>query len=344
MKKAETMLEAVGFIDEDFVAEADEIRGKKKLTSKRKILMASAACLCVVAVGYAVCRAVIPGIGADDRRWEYYEQTGTDNSSPETALIPKWNEMSITQKFSELEFKDGRYSASGKPLPTYGEIGEKLGSATLSGYDVYEDKSYTVSAEVYEIKGISDECAAAVKFEGDGSYYPYYCFTYKPATLGEFCEKLDLRDNLTTGGVYLRDMKNGKDDNATVYFENVSTEKVWEYLLRYSDAAAADDYDQMWLSMKGSMSAGIEILGIENLAISFSSDGWLTTNLLATGKAFYIGEDAVEDFIEYLVEDCEGVQIVYNDGQSDDTDSGSTDSGSDDSSRVVSKSVTVAVG
>ncbi len=328
MKKAETMLDAVGFIDEAFIAEADEIRGKKKLTSKRKILMASAACLCVVAAGYAVCRAVIPGNSRDDRRWEYYEMSGTDNSSLDTvALIPKWEEMSITQKFYELEFQGGRYSVGGKPLASYEKVGEKLGSATLSGYDVYEDKSYTASVGIYGIKGISDECAVAVKFENDDAYYPYYCFTYKPATLGEFCEKLNLRENLTTGGVYLRDMKNGKDDNATIYFENVSTEKIWEYLLKYSDAAAAEDYDSMWLSRKGGMSANIEILGIENLSISFSDDGWLVTNLLATGKAFYIGEEAVEEFIEFLVDECEGVQIVSDAGQSGETDSDSDWSG-----------------
>ena len=72
------------------------------------------------------------------------------------------------------------------------------------------------------------------------------------------------------------------------------------------------DYDQMWLTRKMSISIDIPALGYENISLAVTEEGYLTTNILATGKAFYIGEEKVDAFVEYVLENCSGREMVYH--------------------------------
>ncbi len=41
--------------------------------------------------------------------------------------------------------------------------------------------------------------------------------------------------------------------------------------------------------------------------------GYLLTNIRGTGKRFYIGEDKVQEFLNYIKENYDGYKIVYVD-------------------------------
>ena len=61
------------------------------------------------------------------------------------------------------------------------------------------------------------------------------------------------------------------------------------------------------------ISVDIPVLGYNNISVSLTDKGYLITNIFETGKAFYIGEEKVQEFIEYVINNYEGYRIVYVD-------------------------------
>ena len=76
-------------------------------------------------------------------------------------------------------------------------------------------------------------------------------------------------------------------------------------------AKNVDNYDSMNFFNKMSINVFIPVLGYENISLSVTEDGYITTNILDTGKAFYIGEDKTDMFIEYVLNNCQGYEIIY---------------------------------
>ena len=116
---------------------------------------------------------------------------------------------------------------------------------------------------------------------------------------------MNLRENIRVGTVY----HSYRDENGTIHdkeYAGLTVEKVWEMLL--SDTSAinvADDYE--WpTEWKNKMSIRIDVplLDYTNISISLSQEGYLITHLLDAGKAFYIGEDKVAAFMEYVEQNC----------------------------------------
>ena len=48
----------------------------------------------------------------------------------------------------------------------------------------------------------------------------------------------------------------------------------------------------------------------ENISFSVQEGGYIKTNILDTGKLFYIGEDKTQSFVDYVTEHCEGYELV----------------------------------
>jgi hypothetical protein len=62
----------------------------------------------------------------------------------------------------------------------------------------------------------------------------------------------------------------------------------------------------------GSMGISIDVnvIGYRNISLGVNNGGYLQTNILDTGKAFYIGEDTVRAFVDYI--QSNGSRIVDN--------------------------------
>ena len=41
--------------------------------------------------------------------------------------------------------------------------------------------------------------------------------------------------------------------------------------------------------------------------------GYLATNILDTGKIFYVGNENVLTFFNYVLDECEGYELIYHD-------------------------------
>lgn len=317
------ILAALGGTEEEYIEECFTQRKREKAKIIR--LCAAAACLAVTAAGvFAAVTALNNNAGMPDNLEEsfgtgdvkenaangsygYSEEFNGDYSiisDEAAALVPKWEERSITSKFSEISSGNGKYSASAAVADTE-KIGAFIEKTVIMGQDEgYTEKVYTQNAELYALRGIAREAAIAVRYEGDENFYICRSYTYKASTLDRLITDLGLEKNLkfTEARAYIR---NNDKVTKEIKYSGWSANKITELLLACKAARSADEAEVPWFLADVQINAEIEALGQTGAYIAISRDGYLETNILSTGKLFFIGETAAERFTEYFENECE---------------------------------------
>ena len=206
------LLKAIGDIDEKYLIEETDIEETNRIASNNKVnimknlklkYILAPICIVFIAViglyksGIFTSKPDIIISKKDD--WIIKEvQVDKKDTPTDTAVIPKWNEMSISQQFNEVEYNNSKYSSRITKISN-NNILKNIGNATLTGYDTYTETTYNKKAELYSIKDIEEKCAIAIKFEGDTDYYVYVNSYYRPTTLGEFTKDLNLEEIISFG-------------------------------------------------------------------------------------------------------------------------------------------------
>lgn len=262
-------------------------------------------------------------ITQEKSRWQEKEVYVNSSTEEDIAIIPMWEDLTICEQFSTVEYHGKNYDCKYGKVPAQ-NIGENLGNATLTGYDTYTKKTYTQNATLYAIDTLSQECAIAVQFEGTTDYYAYSNAYYSPKTLGNFIEDLNLKEIISFGSVWYEDSYTDKEGNLhynTIEFPNVEDETIWNML--FSDTSLKNIYHDTLVYHKiMTISVDIPILGYKNIGCSVTEEGYLVTNILDTGKAFEIGKEKVQEFVNYILDNYEGYKIIYvdaNENRSDNT-------------------------
>ncbi len=201
----------------------------------------------------------------------------------ETAIEKQWDAKSIDEQFLSFQKNETEYVSRTKQIPA-GQTGAYLYDVVISGQDIYNDEIHTANAKVYRIRGISPDCAVAVRFQGYNTYYSYTSFNFAPATLGEFADALNLTNTLSFGDVY-------RADGAILESYDASVLKT--VLEDCRDCEWRGD-EQAYNFVFG-VPVSVDLLGIENKGMRFTEDGYLTTNLMEQRYTFYIGEDKVQE-------------------------------------------------
>lgn len=249
----------------------------------------------------------------NNTRWPIKEvYIDSSKTEDEIAIVPHWEDLTISQQFSLVNYNDNNYDSKNTKISS-DMISQKLGTATLTGKDTYANKVYNNNAEIYEIKNISKECAIALKFENTVEYYVYINAYYKPDTLQEFIDDLNLKQTLSFGTVYYQYFDTSREENkqyVQVEFPNVEDDIIWNML--FSDTSVNNVHSDNEVHDRiMSISVDIPLLGYKNISVSVSEDGYLMTNILDTGKTFYIGVNKVQEFVNYVIDNCDGHEIVY---------------------------------
>lgn len=253
-----------------------------------------------------------------DGQWMIKEVYG-DSSSTEsaTAIVPRWEEMSISQQFSEVNYNNNRYSSRTTKIER-DKIGNKIGTAILTGYDTYTKTSYNKNGDIYSVNDLSQKCVIAVQFENDSDYYVYVNSYYKPTTLGEFMEDLNLKNIVSFGTIHYNYWNKNLECNmeySKIEFYNVDNNIIWQML--FNDVNLKNIYSDndtgIHTSENYSIEIGVDIplLEYKNISVSLTDKGYLITNILDSGKAFYIGESKVQDFLNYIIDNYDGYKIIY---------------------------------
>ncbi|MDD6263407.1 MAG: hypothetical protein PUA83_10050 [Clostridiales bacterium] len=304
--KSEELMRAMSGVLPEFIDDAAPGRKKKKFSPWLKWVSA-AACLTVTAAG-----AVFFLRGrSEEPRWPVYEVTvpASPGTAPvETEVIKRWEEMSMQERFPETEFGKNWYCASGREAPLESaETGEYLGECSLEGYDIYTDAVYSAKAKVFAVAGISSECAVSLEFEDGKGKFVYVNSSYEAETLGDFIDDLNLEENLSAGNAYYNWHK-PDGSFSTVRFDDFGDEIIWEMLL--SDRSVPESGDTLDFATVLSVSIDHALLGYENITLSVTEDGYIWTNLLDSAKSFFLGTEKTEAFVEWVLENADGVELV----------------------------------
>ncbi len=326
------LLKAIGDIDDKYLIEEKDIEGKNRITSnkivnimknlKLRYILAPICIVCIAVIGFYksgffTSNSDIIISKKDDWIIKEVEVDKTTTSS-DLAVVPKWDEMSISQQFYEAEYNGNKYSSRITKISN-SNILRNIGNATLTGYDTYTKNTYTKQAELYSIQNIEEKCAIAIKFEGDTDYYVYVNSYYRPTTLEEFMRDLNLEEITSFGTIYYSYWDEDTQENINIEFYGVDNQIIWQKLFDnknleniYNDNDVGK-YTSEKITQSISISVDIPLLGYKNISVSLTDKGYLITNILDTGKGFYIGKDKVQDFLNYIKENYDGYKIVYVD-------------------------------
>lgn len=326
------LLKAIGDIDEKYLIEETDIEETNRIASNNKVnimknlklkYILAPICIVFIAViglyksGIFTSKPDIIISKKDD--WIIKEvQVDKKDTPTDTAVIPKWNEMSISKQFNEVEYNNSKYSSRITKISN-NNILKNIGNATLTGYDTYTETTYNKKAELYSIKDIEEKCAIAIKFEGDTDYYVYVNSYYRPTTLGEFTKDLNLEEIISFGTIYYNYWDEDLQEDINVEFYGVDNKIIWQKLFNNKNLENiySDNDTEKYTSERFSQSIGISVdiplLGYKNISVSLTDKGYLLTNILDTGKGFYIGEDKVQEFLDYIKDNYNGYKIVYVD-------------------------------
>lgn len=303
--RTDDLLDAIGEVNDSAVADAEKATVTR--LPRRKRWLRAAACICLAAVLSA---AVVYKI---DHKYpvERVPVPVRSGSGEETeiAVIPRWEEMTTPQRYSYAQFQGRDYTYYGSPIELPEEaLDEYLGTAQAEGWDEYTQTRYEVEMEVYTFAGYTAEYAIAVHLPGEEGYWAYIDYDYAPATLGQLIDELNLEENLIMNHISYDYRSPILDRMVYVRFTGLEEQRVWELLLSRRETENA--LEDLWLISE--MTVGIDVKYLhQNIALSVSEDGWLWTNILSNIHAFYIGEEAVEAFMDYVFTECEGHEIVY---------------------------------
>lgn len=225
--------------------------------------------------------------------------TTTRHNVGEIVHVKKWHEKSIVEKFPSFDWNNtvfDHYVREHPLLPADELVGDYITDVTATGQDVYTDTIYTETLHLYAIKGIRSKAAVAVRYGEDPTYYPAFNADYSPATLGDLIDDLNLAETMTAGNVYF-DYRDEEFNFHDTRYSRLPAEKLWELL---ADRTLPNVYDQqMTFYDTIDISVSIPLFGISHV-LSLDENGYLFTNLLSSGKVFYVGEDVYTAFVDYV--------------------------------------------
>ncbi|MGN0517744.1 MAG: hypothetical protein ACI4II_03365 [Acutalibacteraceae bacterium] len=226
--------------------------------------------------------------------------------------IKTWDELTSAERYSALKIDSNEYSSLTVYVDT-ADIGNKLGTYEVSGYDEY-DKRHSIEADVFAINKVSEKCAVYVKLDDIDGYIAFVNPYYKPENLGQFITDLNLTETLSFGSAYYEYTQNAVSE--TVIYDDFEDKTAWDILLNKTDIQNVLDYDTMNFDEQIiSIAVDMPELGYTNRSMWLTKDGYLHTNILETGKAFFIGKDTVERFTETVINTYTGHKISYTNTQ-----------------------------
>lgn len=251
--------------------------------------------------------------------------------STDIAVETPWDDLELCYRYPEVGFNGVTYDAKG--AGKHFDVGDMLGAQTISGTNNDTGITYAKSVEFYAIQGIDSGYAIAVKFSADEPYYIYTNCLYDTPTFGDMVEGLNLEENMTFDAAYI------ESPGTFVEVQDVDLEFMWDFLADCYDAESVGDYlafsDEVFrensdaLNSLVDFSISSDVLGFENLSFSVTQGGYISTNAISTGRAFYIGADKAKELLSCIkIDDNTVVQVPMFDD--DNTSAEDTDAEDED--------------
>lgn len=287
--------DAIGMIDDDILQ--DEHKGLKDKYPGLGGFIVAAVLVCSVSIGLILKLGDMSKLPEEST---YRVVCGvTSNEKVETVgpyTENTWNQTGNAGRYLETTYKDNTYSTC--LIAIHDQYrGTVIGKGTATGQDYYSLEIHTMPVSIYSVKGFDTECVVAVQFDENDEYvYAYMNANYVPKTLGDMMKALDFDNHFGTGRLELR------TPGKSVMYESIDKDMVLKLLKSYKPAKNEPDKEPGKVVLTIAVSESV--IGVDNKAMSFTEDGYVTFNILETLKCFYIGEEAVENLVEYVTKNC----------------------------------------
>jgi len=187
-------------------------------------------------------------------------------------------------------------------------IGEKIGTGTAQGYDLYENIMHYQDVEIYSIKKVDSNAAVCVKFVDENVYYSMCNNDYNFETIGDFIDALNLKEYAKLTPLHYTYFDKN-DNDYDVNFDVPTAEVLNTFFSERSSAISMSNgyiYNENWYTI----SFSVEAIGRTNLALTCYFDGTIVTNLFAYGRKFNVS-NAVNEYFDYVNSNYDGYVIKY---------------------------------
>lgn len=289
--RKEEFSELLNEINDNYIKDAHETKNKKQVWLKWGAI---AACLCLVAAG-----AIILGtndvstvsIGGITRNYKDVIVMGS-----ESAMEWPWEYKTLSEQYTTTVLDDKEYNSSGRSVDV-SLIGDSLGIYEVVGYDTYSEEKHQMTAEAYQIVGVSIDNIITVKL--DDEFYVFKCNECAPpADFGEVLDTYNLTQMLS-----FEHFTEYESYTATGYYSLENDTYIWEILNTCRSAEFIHD-DNWNCSEREYLSFTVtsDALGVYKRAFYITNDGYIWTNIFDYAYIFQIGEEAAEKIIAYATE------------------------------------------
>lgn len=307
--KTPRIANAVGNIDDDLIARAENSKKKTKHNSWLK-WGSIAACFALVVVAIAMVAPMMqsddPGVELGDQVRPYKDVTVQGESA---YYEWRWEYKTVEEKYTAIDVDGNKFSGRQKEISS-DHVGEKLGVYEATGYDTYSEEYHKENFDVYSISGISAEAFIAVFMEG--KYFVFFTDEKTPpATFGEVMDTYNLLNTIDLNRFSLEEQ-----DREVQYFNLGDDNYIWEQLSDCRNAASI--VDDKWLASERdyiSFTITSETLGVYKRALYITKDGYLWTNVFDVAHLYNIGEDVASNIMNYALEEAtpgESLPFMYS--------------------------------
>lgn len=254
--------------------------------------------------------------------WETKYIKAEKNTQTVTPLIvenKKWSQKEIYKRFDTVKSNNNTYISNGIIIEKQ-NLGNFIEKEKIIAYDD-ENVEQIIFSDIYELNGISSQCAIAVNFENDMNYYLYINLNYTPNILKELVEDLNLNEVISISSIsynYSYFDEGGKEQYENIKFENINKSDIFNILFYDLDLENLNEESNLHQDYIMTINCKILLLN-SDININITNDGYLLTNILGTEKIFYLGKEKIEEFVNYIVKNYTGYKIVYIDDNEEET-------------------------
>lgn len=284
------LLDKMELVNPSYVEKAD-----MKLKKKRTVWLkwsAAAACLALAVFAanvFSQKNSSQISLGGIVR--EYRNVSVTKN---ELTIEWPWEYRTISEQYTTLNLNGTEFLSRRPVAPWY--LGDILGRYDVTGVDTYSGQEHAMTAEVYQIAGVSTDRLVAVKL--DEAFYVFGRSDYAPPeNLGEVLDDYSLEQTLS-----LEQFTECDDYEEKGYFLLNDDTYVWEVLNTCRNAAFIKDDSWVETGRSLSFTASSEALGAYKNVFSITEDGHIWTNLFDYAYIFDIGREAASQIFSYVSE------------------------------------------
>ena len=228
------------------------------------------------------------------------ERNEIQYTNPESWIEWGWEEMTDTERYTEMEFDGKTYSMMGT-VKNY--LGEWLASGEAYGYAWDQDNArYSIPCEIYTLTFSPDHRVVAVQFKGQSEIYrferkdPYD----PPATFGGLMNEYDLPEVLSLTTPCHQPADSGWPSKYAL--SDADSDAIWDILKKYESAPFEANYVYRYNGQEDiRFSVTSEVLGVRGQAFVINDDGYIFTDVTRYGYYYYIGVDAAREIIDYVL-------------------------------------------